>query len=210
MSTSHEAVNETDEKPKADSEEVNNAPSNEDIDLDALLAEFGSSQQKPEGEAKADVAVEGDQPSTKTQSSDIGELLDYVRGRKQQDEADEAAKVRQQYKDTVKSLKGDLDVPDIVVDGFLRVMGEDHRIRAAYQNRFNDPKGWSKVEEGLRRELKKTLTNKVDTSVTNTRKAVAEAIQQSQTEAGVTMDYDNLGQLNDVEFNKALNDYISS
>lgn len=178
----------------------------EQVDLDALLNEWGKTDEPKKPDVKETVSEE------KGGANDgrIDDVIEYVRAQRIRDEEMTRRQVEDDYKKTVASLKGDLPLSEKVVDGYLRIRAaEDPRILAAYQGRNDNPDVWRKIETGIRNEIKKELGSLPDSAVTDTRKQIASAIQSAQSMSG-EVERKSFGQLSDMEFQQELSKILNS
>lgn len=183
--TDQQAVEEkADAQVTPDAEVSNDAP-----DLESLLKEWETDEQ-PAAETKKEATSE------KLSPQEIAEIAKYV---KEEREAKLSEATSKAYQETIKSIKGDLAVPEKIVDGYLRVKAaEDPRVLKAYQNRAKSPEAWSKVEKAIQKELRDAIGALPDKGSTDTRKAVAAAISNAQSSTPETIK--SLGSLSNSEF----------
>lgn len=178
---------------------------NEEIDLDALLNEWGATGE--EAQATEPPKVE---PKTDTPPDETKEILNFVKQQMTERQKEDEKRINEEYQKTVSSVKGDLPVPDKVVDGYLRVRAaEDPRILKAYQNRHKSPDAWSKVEKGIQNELRSQIKALPDKGATDTRSQIAGAIQNSQSSSSYQAEKP-LKDMTDQEFNQYQQAFISS
>ncbi len=175
MTTNEQAVVQDTNAQVTPDAAVENAQ-NEEINLDALLNEW---EPKTDGEQQS--ANEQVNPNKEGVADETKEILEFVKQQRLEKQEKEQERIAEEYKNTVKSLRGDLPVSEKFVDGFLRIRAaEDPRILSAYQNRFKAPDKWSKIEKGLQNEIRSELKSLPDNGATDTRRQIANAIQSSQ------------------------------
>lgn len=177
-----------DEGKEVDDKEEGSA--SEEPTLDQLLAEMDLGQVKRE-DTKTDDGLK---------SEDIRALAEFARNQ----QAVEAE--RQQTEaiaDAVKVAKGDADIPDVIVSGYLREMAvKDPRIEKAFQERGQNPSAWNNALKALGKELRNTLGDKPDQEMTEDAEAVAAAVRSASTKTRETTDDvpDDIGQYSDAQF----------
>lgn len=206
MSDTQTVVDEPDGQVTPAPEEVVDAQE-EKVDLDALLASIKAEE---ESQKQEQPTQDDESQSAEAPKEDMNDVLSYVRGQMAKEEEVQRAKISEEYKQTVKQLKGDLPIAEPIVDAFLRYRADqDPRILKAYQFRSKDQKTWDKVITGLRGELRQSISNIPDQKSTSTREAVASAIQSAKSTVDGVVEKP-FSQMSDAEFFEYQNKLINS
>lgn len=103
----------------------------------------------------------------------------------------------------IKEVKGDLDVPDFAVRGWLSEIAEQNpKINEIWNNRQNDPKAAKKLLASLKNDFLKqgSKIKGVDPQATADREAVAAAVRGTSTKAPEPA-APKYGDMSDAEFN---------
>jgi G3E family GTPase len=194
------------ESAQKDTEEVS--------ELDELLKEWDQHS----GEQAVE-AAEPEKAETETEQSDIksklSDLVNWVESQKKAIEKAEEEQFRKQVEtelsETIKSIKGDLPIPEKMVKSYvIERAREDERIARAWQNRGKKPQEWAKIEKALKSEIAKELQVKEDVKVTQARQQIAGAIQMSQSSSNGDAGGKKLSEMSDQEFEQHKQRFINS
>lgn len=157
-------------------------------DIDSLLSEYDSGTK----------SVATKKESTAEPGGEMNEVLSYIR-QTQQRETESA------INETVKAVKGDLNIGDDVVRGFIEVQASKSKaIQEAFANRVADPDSWSKYQKQLMNDFKGQFPS-IDekaTSDTNDLLAAVQSSKQSESSSDEIIDF---VAMDDSEFQKQLN-----
>lgn len=156
-------------QPAAEAPDARNEPSD---DLDSFLSEF-ENQTKPQPQQT--------QPPSDDLASQVAEL------RRELDQQRQLS-VKQSNKDAlaeaIKDVRGDLDLPDFAVKGFIYDKAEElPKLNEIFENRSNDPAAWKKAKARLRAELAKEHAKVPDRNATEDKEAVTAAMRGTTTRA---------------------------
>ncbi len=194
------------ESAQKDTEEVS--------ELDELLKEWDqhSGEQAVETAEPSRAETETEQSDSKSKLSD---LVNWVESQKKAAEKAEEEQLRKQVEtelsETIKSIKGDLPIPEKMVKGYvIERAREDERIARAWQNRGKKPQEWAKIEKALKSEIAKELQVKEDVKVTQARQQIAGAIQMSQSSSNGDAGGKKLSEMSDQEFEQHKQRFINS
>lgn len=173
------------------SNEAAKANSNENSgasDIDFLIKEYDSGTKDVTTETK----------HTTEKSGEMNEVLSYIRQSQQRET--EAA-----INNTVKAVKGELNIGDDVVRGFIEVQAaKDKSLQKAFAERISDPQGWEKYQKRLGDDFMKQFPA-VDSKATNDTNELLSAVQSSKQSDNVGSDETpNYETMDDSEFRKAL------
>lgn len=108
------------------------------------------------------------------------------------------------YASAIKAVKGDFDVPDYVVRGWIDDKAENNAaIRDIWINRDKNPAALNRLLTGMKKEFAGTQKKMPDPEATADRAAVAAAVRGASTRAPEQKPV-NLGSMNNAEFNAFL------
>lgn len=155
----------------------------DDVGLEALLAEFEGSKSETPATAKPDTKVEAATDTDAKTRLDALERQIYEQ------------KFQQDIAPVVQHIKG--AIPDgVLTDAEILDLLDakakrDPRLAAAWVDRSKNPQGWKKVQEGLARDFAKRFEKLPDKSATEDREAVTAAVRGASTKVpeGKTPDY---------------------
>lgn len=154
--------------------------------LESALSEFDEATQ-PKKEA--------------TQSNDVQQLVEIMKNERQERIARET---NEAIANAVVNVKGDLDIDNDIVEGFILKMSQrDPRIVKAFDSRNQSPDMWDRVQKQLSKDLQKRIGQRVDAQITTDREAVAAAVKGASKTKQSTEDYD-FKKMSDADFNNAL------
>lgn len=137
--------------------------------IDDALAEFDKSASKPKPEPKTETETE----------PDLKAELQFLR---EEREARQAERVQKDLSETVKKVKGDSDIDDDFVEGWLDAKArKDPRVREAWLKRAENPAAFDKVLEGLSTEFSEKIKPKIDREATDTEESVRAAVRSAST-----------------------------
>ena len=165
-------------------------------DLDALLSDF-EAQTKPQPAPQA--APTTPSPEWQRLQSEIDSLK---RERLIERERTDVAKV-------ISELKGDAQIPDYAVRGWLSTMAEsDPRINSIWEQRDSNPQAAKKLVAGLKAKFaaEQAKNKPVDADATSDKLAVAAAVRGTSTKAPEEPKK-NYGAMNNAEFRQELSKY---
>ena len=150
-------------------------------DLDALLAQFQTETTK----------TPPPPPQTEAATPDVKALLAEVNTLKSQVAEVGSMKFKQDINETVKNIKGDLDLDDEIVEAWLDAKARtDSRLQSAWMQRDNKPEQWKQVRAGLAKSLASKFSRQPDRALTEDREAVASAVRGASTKAPVEQQAD--------------------
>jgi len=132
---------------------------------------------------------------TGEQSSDVQELADYVRDKRDSENKQAADSA---ISDAVKTLKGESNLPDAVFRGMIYDKSSDSRFLKAFTERDSNPQGWNKVIGAMSKEFNDSLP-KEDAQLSADREALASAVQSASTNQASEQTTD-LSSMSDSEF----------
>jgi hypothetical protein len=185
--TSETATEET-QKPVKPEAEGTNAP--DERSLDDILNEFESNTEQPKEEGKKGEA-KPQKPSSEDQAF-IAEMRARI--------------FNEDFQKAVKTVKGDLDIPDEFVDVYVQGMAsKDKRVALAWANRYTEPEKYNQVLRGLGKQLASTFNPsvKVDSQATSAREAVVAAVRNSSTrQPDAEINEKELGKMPEHEFHR--------
>jgi len=144
-------------------------------------------------------------PTTTDEPSVVMELksrLDNLEGEKLKQKND------QDLSDAVKQIKGDLDVPEFVVKGWLLDQAKNAKaVDKIWDNRDSNPAAFKQMIARMSKDFatttSKVLGKQVDSHATEDRDAVAAAVRGSSTRAPEHAPV-KLGSLSNAEFNEVV------
>lgn len=171
----------------------------QDIDLDSLLADYqesGEPDEQPSGDS--DKSLTKDELSEKLSRI---ENIERLLTQEQKTKAEQAA--AKAFDETVTAIKGDLDIPDVLVKGFLQQKALDNpKLQHAYADKEVNTSQWAKVEASLQKELHSLLDSLPNKEVTETRNQVASAVRnaKSTTPNSNPENFKTIGQKSDTDF----------
>lgn len=160
--------------------------------LEELLAEYdqkisNSGEQKKETPAKED-----------EEEIDDDKLKEKVKHLDKLEKARQKEVLDNDVKSAIKTVKGDLNIPDDLAKGFLYTLGDDPRFKLAFMQRQSNPDGWNKVLSGakskfngfinsIREEVKKEFASE-------STDAVESAVRSASTKSsgGEKVDFSNM------------------
>lgn len=126
--------------------------------VDKWLEEYEKAQS-----TKSTQDTQDDDKGSKGQSSDVNARLDA-----------------RDIADAVRRVKGDLNVPDAMIKGFLNAQAENESFQRAWRERDENPSAWDKAIDAARQDATKVFVNqKVDEGVTSSRTAVEASVKGS-------------------------------
>ena len=164
-------------------------------DLESLLAEYSET-----GEAEE----KKEEPETVTSTTDLRKELAEISSIKRMLVEDREREARNMAKTelnkTVKSIKGDLSIPDDHIKAFLDVKSRnDPRLERAYLAKDQKPEQWSAIETKLRTELQNFVESLVSKDATETREAIASSVFNAKSTIPNSSSID-LSKMSDLEF----------
>ncbi len=152
----------------------------QDADLDALLAEF---------DQKTQPAAPPPEPKVEKPNDFVSQRVQRIEQRLLQEDIDEA----------VKEVFGDLKVPKRAAIGWLdQAARENEAIQKAFLNKANDPRTWNRFAKALSKEAQKDFAP-IDVGATVDREAVTAAVKGASKPIAAEP-APNLGAMNDAEF----------
>jgi hypothetical protein len=183
-------------QPDEQAAPVSEGSNAQDLDLDALLQEY-SKPGEPEKTPEKITELDKQTLAEKLQKIDkIEEILTQTQKAEAQKIAD------QRFNETVKSVKGDLKIPDIFVKGFLEMKArENPNLVEAYSSKDKTPEQWAKVEKKLNSEMKKLLSEIPDKGATEIMNQVDSAVRNAKT-TSPDIKPQNLSKMTNSEFER--------
>lgn len=187
-----------------------NQPQNNDqntdqgVDLESLLSEYDEDTSSSESGNNSQDSGDNSQDN-QVDNNQISEILDYVRTKRQQDQAQETEQAVTKAVETIKGNETLASQPDWVIEGALHAQAnKDPRIQRAFQNRQKDPEGWNKVLRGVGDKLAADMKEKPDEKLTEDRDAARAAVsgQKSSESNDAKPDPKELNSLSDEEFER--------
>lgn len=140
--------------------------------LEALLGEYDAAVTPPPAPAAA--ATQPPPPEWQQVKSEI----DAFRAERA------AERERNDYANVIKEVKGDLDVPDYVVRGWLsHTADQNPRASEIWNNRDRNPQAAKKLIASLKSDFQKENRKSVDPAATADTAAVAAALKGTSTKA---------------------------
>jgi len=162
-------------------------------DLDALLAEFdqyhntepqGGSNGSQLNPSQGYAAKNGDGGQTDSEGNYVTreELQQEIQRVREREKAEQQAE--KDINEAVKTVKGELNVPDTWVRGILeREAMSDERFYNAFVNRDKNPQTWNKILKAKNREIAKTFGGSVDKEASQSADAVESAVRSAATQS---------------------------
>lgn len=187
--TEQTAVEQTDET----AQQVSEAADAQDEDLDQLLTEYESG-------TKAESIPE---PKATAEADRVAQLESKVQ---QFEQMLTAREVNAALEDMAQQVKGDLQVSDRVVRGFIRDMAaEDPRLEDIFNNRASDPASFKRLVKSLGKSFAKEWSaSQVDQAATEDREAVTQAVRGSSNKAPEGDAVPDFASMNDAEAREAM------
>jgi len=168
------------EKPEEASSEASSDSGNEaqddGPDLEAILAEFDG-QNKPKDEAKAGSDPNSEQKPKKAEPEiDVNAIATLEQEVKQIREDRARDQLNRIYSELTAGVQADALDAEIFVN---TKASRDSRLNELYANREANPAAWSDAMKALKKEFVKRFGKQVDKNVTDSREAVATAVQSA-------------------------------
>lgn len=177
MSEQQAVVDQPDEQVMPESEGVDAQ------DLDSILSEWEETGEPEKQEPESD-------PKTT-----LKELQSLSKQLKAQHESETRKAAQKDFQETIKSIKGDNDWPDILVKGFLQEKAlESPKLKNAYMNRHQNPDAWGKAQKALSKELEGYFGKK-----DSTKDEIASAVRNAKSTTP-EVNTEKLGSLNNQDF----------
>lgn len=164
-------------------------------DLESLLNEYSETGKTEEvKEEPAKITSTNDLKSELAKISSIERMLNDER----ETQARTAAKT--EIDKTVKSIKGDLNIPDEHIEAFLNVKSRNNPLlEKAYLAKHQNPDQWNAIETKLRAELQGFMEGLINKDATETREAITSSVLNAKStipDPGSV----NLSKMSDIEF----------
>lgn len=141
-------------------------------DLDTLLAEYSET-----GETEKVVKEPTEVESKDDLKSELAKISSIERMLNDQRAEQARTTAKTEIDSTVKSIKGDLNIPDKFIKAFLNERAaEDPRLEQAYLAKSQNPDKWAAIETKLRAELQGFLEGLIDKDATETRETITSSV----------------------------------